>query len=102
MTQQERDLVDTLAGQKRPRRDGVPERVHRWQLAARHTDRRPLLVDLMKDRKRWQSTRRDRPLLRVTQGSRDVPLTQRPAATGREHERLGPTVDGGELVASKH
>jgi hypothetical protein len=39
MSEQKRDLVDTLTGEQRPARDGVAKTVHRRDRAVRDSDR---------------------------------------------------------------
>ena len=52
MAQEKCDLIDALAGQWRTTGDGMPEAVHRRQLAGRDPQGLAILVPSMEDRKR--------------------------------------------------
>ena len=89
MAEEERHLVHALARQQRPRGNGVPERVHRWHRASRRRDLIAGRAYLVQDRKRRLTVLVCGALLRFAQLTRDVPLSERPAGAGGEHECFG-------------
>jgi hypothetical protein len=88
VSQEERDLINTLAGQEAARSDCVSEGMHRWQDAARDSSRLPFVVQLVKDWVDGPAVAIDSALLRLAQRPSDVALLQRPSGSRREHEAV--------------
>lgn len=89
MTEQERDLVHAFAGEQRSTRDGVPQAVHRWQLAMRHGHRLATLILSMKDREGRTAVVVHGAALCDSQRPPDVPLAKWPTGPSGEHEDAG-------------
>jgi hypothetical protein len=102
VTEQERDLIDSLAGQECPTRDGVAEAVHRGQLTVSDRQELATLALPVKRREGRGAFFVDGVALGNSQGSSDVPLPERPTGLRSEYEVVGLVERAHEFVPDEH
>ena len=102
MTEEERDLVNAFAGQEGPACDGVPEAMHRRELAVLQRDRPSLIVPLMEHGERRVAALVLRLLLSRTKGPRHVPLPEWTPGACAEHKVARLREARSDLVLSEH
>jgi hypothetical protein len=102
MAEEERDLVNALAGQQSSARDGMPEAMHRGEISVPHLDSPAAIVVRMKNREGGMAGVVGRLPLCLPKRPRHIPLPEWPAGPRAEHEvgRLGESRR--ELVMSGH